>query len=67
MGRCECHSATLDDLRAVVTTLGEVERTARRVLGGTHPVAAGIEDALQKARAALDEVRDAKETPPGSA
>ena len=29
--------ATLDDLREAVTTLEETARTARRVLGGTHP------------------------------
>ena len=55
-------AATLDDLREAVTTLEEIERTARRVLGGAHPLTAGIENALQKARAALH----ANETPPGS-
>ena len=55
--------ATLDDLHEAVMTLEETARTARRVLGGAHPLTAGIEDALQKARAA----RDAKETPPGGA
>ena len=30
-------SATLDDLREAVNTLEELERTARRVLGGAHP------------------------------
>ena len=54
--------ATLDDLHEAVTTLEEIERTARRVLGGAHPLTAGIENALQKARAALH----ANETPPGS-
>ena len=49
--------ATLDDLREAVTTLEETERTARRVLGGAHPIAEGIESALQNARAAL-RVRD---------
>ena len=29
--------ATLDDLREAVTTLEELERTARRVFGGAHP------------------------------
>ena len=55
--------ATLDDLREVVTTFEDTERTARRVLGGTHPVTTGIREYLQKAQA----VRDARETPPGSA
>ena len=45
--------ATLDDLRAAVTTLEDTERIARRVLGGTHPVAGGLEYELQDARAAL--------------
>ena len=36
-------AATLDDLREAVTTLEDVARTARRVLGGAHPTAKGIE------------------------
>ena len=55
--------ATLDDLHEAVTTLEDVAPIARRVLGCAHPTTKGIEDALQKARAA----RDANETPPGSA
>ena len=51
--------ATLDDLREGVTTLEDTERTARRVLGGAHPLVEGIEDALRDARAALA----ARETP----
>ena len=46
-------SATLDDLREAVTTLEETTQTARRVLGGAHPIAEGIEDELRQARAAL--------------
>ena len=46
-------SATLDDLREAVTTLEEIERTARRVLGGAHPIATEIAKALQTARAVL--------------
>ena len=54
----------LDDIREAVATLEETERTARRVLGGTHPDTASIEEDLQKARAVLR----ARETPPpGSA
>jgi hypothetical protein len=34
-------------------TLDEIERTAKRVLGGAHPVAALVERKLIKARAAL--------------
>jgi len=51
--------ATLDDLREAVETLEGAERTARRVLGGTHPTKGGIEAALREARAALR----ARETP----
>ena len=38
--------ATLDDLREAMTTLEDTERTARRVLGGAHPVTAEIEISL---------------------
>ena len=44
-------AATLDDLREAVTTFEENERTARRVLGGAHPLLGKIERALQKSRA----------------
>ena len=46
-------AATLDDLREVVTTLEETERTARRVLGGAHPLTEGIGDFLRHARKEL--------------
>ena len=46
-------AATLDDHREAVKTLEEIERAARRVLGGVHPTAAGIGKNLQAARAAL--------------
>ncbi len=45
--------ATLGDLRESVTIYEENARTARRVLGGAHPLTAGIEKDLQIARAAL--------------
>ena len=45
--------ARLDDLREAVTTLEEIERTARRVLGGTHPTTESIAYNLRNARAAL--------------
>ncbi len=45
--------ATLDDLRKAVSKLEEVERTARRVLGGAHPTTTGVVRSLQEARAAL--------------
>ena len=46
-------AATLANLREAVTTLEEIERTARRVLGGAHPTSAGMELHLQDARALL--------------
>ena len=55
--------ATLDDLREAVTTLEETERTARRVLGGAHPLTSAIEYELRDARSVLD----ARETPLGGA
>jgi hypothetical protein len=51
------------DLREAVNMLEELERTARRVLGGAHPDTMGIEKSLRYARAVLH----ARETPPGSA
>ena len=45
--------ATLEDLRQAVTKLEETLRTARRVLGGSHPTTGAIERALRDARAAL--------------
>ena len=45
--------ATLDDLREAVNTLEGTERTARRVMGGTHPLTMQIEPSLRNARAAL--------------
>ena len=59
---CKDADATLDDLREAVTIFEEIEPTARRVMGGTHPITTGIELQLRNARAAL-----ARETPsPGS-
>ena len=55
--------ATLDDLFMAITTLEDTARTARRVLGGAHPLATGIETSLREARAALR----ARETPSASA
>jgi len=56
-------AAKLDDLREAVTTLEEIRRTARRVLGGAHPTTSRIEGSLRNARAALR----ARDTPPTSA
>ena len=50
---CDNPGATLDDLREAVTTLEELERTSRRVFGGSHPLTNGIKDDLQKSRDAL--------------
>ena len=46
-------AATLDDLRESVTTLEELDRTARRVLGGAHPTTVRNERSLRNARAIL--------------
>ena len=50
---CREDGATLDDLHKAVTTLEEIQRTARRVFGGQHPTTTGIEGDLQTARVAL--------------
>ena len=60
---CMDTSATVDDLNEAVTTLEDVERIARRVLGSAHPLTKRIVSPLRNARAALR----ARETPPGSA
>jgi hypothetical protein len=46
-------AATLDDLREAVTTLEEIETTARRVLGGAKPLTVAIERELQQSREVL--------------
>ena len=48
-------NATLDDLREAVTTLEDLERTARRVLGGAHPLVRVIERNQRESRDALRE------------
>ena len=45
--------STLDDHHEAVTTLEDVERAARRVLGGAHPLVSVIQRDLEGARAAL--------------
>ena len=60
---CADAAATLDDLREGVTSLEVTERTARRVLGGAHPVTDGVEETLRNARRLLR----ARETPPANA
>ena len=46
-------AATLDDLREAVTTLEEIETSARRVLGGAKPLTVAIERELQQSREVL--------------
>ena len=46
-------AATLDDIREAVATLEEIERIARRVLGGAHPMTGAVESKMRDARAAL--------------
>ena len=46
-------AATFDDLREAVMTLEDMEPTARRVLGGAHPLVSDIEYELRGAQAAL--------------
>ncbi len=45
--------APLDDVREAVTTLEDIDRIARRVLGDTHPLAVYIVQQLQNSRVAL--------------
>ena len=40
-------AATLDDLNEAVTTLEEIERIARRVLGDAHPLTTAISELLK--------------------
>ena len=56
-------SATPDDLREAINTLEEIEPTARRVLGGAHPLVGGIEGSLRHAQFLLR----AREAPSTSA
>ena len=46
-------TATLDCVREAVTTLEELAGTARRLLGGAHPGAVGLEGSLRNAQAEL--------------
>ena len=50
---CRADGATLDDVREAVTTLEDAGRIARRVFGGTHPLASAIERGLRSARDGL--------------
>jgi hypothetical protein len=57
---CRDDGTTLDDIREAETTLEDTARIARRVLGGAHPLTAGVEFCLRASQAVLD----ARETPP---
>ena len=59
MALYKADGATLEDLREAVTTLGDLVRTARRLLGGSHPVANGIEGYLRDAQKTLCTREDA--------
>ena len=59
-------NATLDQVREAVMTLEETDSTARRMLGGAHPVATTIGTSLRDARDAL-RARETPSPPSGSA
>ena len=56
-------SATLEELREGVTTFEDTARTARRVLGGAHPLTVDIEHGLRSLREALAARETTCETP----
>ena len=56
----EDDGATLDGLREAVTTLEDVERTARRVLGGAHPLVPLMEKTWRAVREQLPSLREGK-------
>ena len=64
--RVQDTAATLDDIREAITTLEDIERIARRVLGGASPITMRIVAALRDARAAL-RAREAPSPPTGGA
>jgi hypothetical protein len=59
-------AATLDVIREAVTTLTEIEQTARRVLGGGHPmareIARGLKFALRDLRKAVETLAETERT-----
>jgi len=59
---CRDPAGTLDDIREAATMLEETERIARRLLGGAHPVVAGIELSLRNARSVIAACESARET-----
>ena len=54
-------AATLEDLREAVTTLEDADRTARRVLGGAHPLTAELGIALRRASRRVRDALRARE------
>ena len=50
MALYEDPAATRSDLREATTTLEEIQRTARRMLGGAHPLVLAIERNLDESR-----------------
>ena len=52
--------ATLDEIRESVTTLEDMGRIARRVLGGAHPLTSQIELDLDRARGTAAGMRIAR-------
>ena len=50
---CSDPSSTLSELREGVTKFEDLERDARRVLGGTHPLVLDIQHILRDARVTL--------------
>ena len=63
---CRADGATLDDVREAVETLEDTARTARRVLGGAHPMVGKVERNLLEVRE-LRAALAAHETPPTDA
>ena len=58
----DVYGSTLDDLHESVTTLEDLDRRSRRVLGIAHPFTKGVAIDLFQARTELSLHRD--ETPP---
>ena len=51
--RVQDTAATLDDIREAITTLEDIERIARHVVGGANPITMRIVALLRDARAVL--------------
>ena len=47
---CNDPGATLNEFREALTTLEDIERIARRVLGGAHPITTDIGKSLRTVR-----------------